>query len=902
MFRFRELSLWNWDYWGAVRVPLDREVVLLSGPNGSGKTTLLDAVRQLLHAPRLSSRRRLQHYLRRPEAPALIRAVVSNEDTGLGQPFRRERITTPEVTLACALLPTSSGAPEKRFAVLPARATLDELRARLIEPRGDFLAPERYARILEQAGVTRSLMSVLALEQGKTNSLFERTPRALLQDVLDMMGDRAVLERYREARGRYEESEREVARQGQDLQRAQIELNRVRREVTRLKEWERAQEKVLDLERRLPAAKLQQALRRRNEAAQKLPELRTKLKNGESERIRLERDRDEAETAARAAEAKLATARQEEGDSTVAFERAARTEGALAAEVSALEEAAAAVARLPARDLAAVEHDEAAAARARLLAETAVERALAEDREARDRLAVLEAGRPGHPAAVERMLATLAARGIAATLLAAVVEAEAGAATAAEAALGDARYALSVAPEHEAVALALAAENAFPGPIWSGPTASGPEDSGPLRLEAGAPAWLRDWSAAVRLGPDGSWTDERGRWAARAVPPALGERAREAGLAAARQRAKAAAAAVGESRAAMDVAARAHGDLAKALGEERRRCELAARVARLAEREGALAAAEEQLARARAVHEERKLDVVAASTSLQRARADEQQSEKGLEELERRLEGERKALREAEEETFRADEEIRAISRDVAPELRARAERMELDSVDTNEGDLRRSRDALGSLGEKPDPTVREEERHLTANVEEAERHVKARADEAAAARQELSACRTRYLEVVSGALQDYRRRAVEIARGAEVAVEMDLPRLSDDDRVLDEAELHVRFGFDGKDPLPLGDSSFSGGQQVIGGLVLLMAMVEGGGRGFFMLDEPFAHLSIDRIDDVGRFLRASGAQFVITAPTTLDRAQLDPASLVITLRKKRAGDAHAPVPMVAEA
>ena len=39
MFRFKELSLWNWDYWGAIRIPLDREVVLLSGPNGSGKTT-----------------------------------------------------------------------------------------------------------------------------------------------------------------------------------------------------------------------------------------------------------------------------------------------------------------------------------------------------------------------------------------------------------------------------------------------------------------------------------------------------------------------------------------------------------------------------------------------------------------------------------------------------------------------------------------------------------------------------------------------------------------------------------------------------------------------------------------------------------------------------------------------
>jgi len=506
-----------------------------------------------------------------------------------------------------------------------------------------------------------------------------------------MMGDRAVLERYREARGRYEESEREVARQGQDLQRAQIELNRVRREVTRLEEWERAAEKVFDLERR------------RNEAAQKLPELRTKLKNGESERIRLERDREEAEAAARTAEAKLAAARREEGEATVAFEQAARSEGALAAEVSALEEAAAAVARLPARDLAAVELDEAAAARTRVLAEATAERADTEEREARERLAVLEAGRPAHPAPVERMLAALAGRGIAATLLAAVVEAEAGASAAAEAALGDARYALAVAPEHEPLALALAAEHAFPGPIWSGPTVSGPEDAGPLRLEAGAPACLRAWSAAVRLGPDGSWTDERGRWAARDVEPALGERAREAGLAAARQRAKSVAATVAADRAALDVATRAHGEVAKALGEERRRCELAARVARLPERKAALAAADEQLALARALHEEKKHDVVAASTLLQRARADARQSEKGLEELERRLEGERKALREAEEETLQADEEIRALSRDVAPELRARAERMELDSVETTRAPqhaaLRRplARDRAGS-------------------------------------------------------------------------------------------------------------------------------------------------------------------------------------------------------------
>ncbi len=190
----------------------------------------------------------------------------------------------------------------------------------------------------------------------------------------------------------------------------------------------------------------------------------------------------------------------------------------------------------------------------------------------------------------------------------------------------------------------------------------------------------------------------------------------------------------------------------------------------------------------------------------------------------------------------------------------------------------------------------------MRANIEEAERHLAARRREAAEAQAELAECRRRYLEVVSGSLNDYRRRATDLAAGAEVVVEMGLPRLADDDRILDEAAIEASFGFDGKEPVPLGDPSFSGGQQVIAGLVLLMAMAETDGQGFFLLDEPFAHLSLDRVDQVGRFLRASRSQFLLTAPTTLDRAQLDPASLVVVLQKKRPHEPLAPVPIVAEA
>ena len=267
-----------------------------------------------------------------------------------------------------------------------------------------------------------------------------------------------------------------------------------------------------------------------------------------------------------------------------------------------------------------------------------------------------------------------------------------------------------------------------------------------------------------------------------------------------------------------------------------------------------------------------------------------------------RLQGEKEALERSEADLNTADTRVAALEDRVPSALRALAERGELDGPDTVRTDLERARRQLAALGDPPPPEVREEALHLRSNIEEAERRLSSRRREAAEAQAELAECRRRYLEVVSGSLHDYRRRAAELAGGAEVQVEMDLPRLTDDDRILDEATIEVRFGFDGKEPLPLGDPSFSGGQQVIAGLILLMGMAETDGRGFFLLDEPFAHLSLDRVDQVGRFLRASRSQFLLTAPTTLDRAQLDPASLVIVLQKKRPNEPHAPVPIVAEA
>ena len=507
-------------------------------------------------------------------------------------------------------------------------------------------------------------------------------------------------------------------------------------------------------------------------------------------------------------------------------------------------------------------------------------------------------------------------RGLEAVILAATVDvADAEVAESLEAALGNARYALLVSPADHDLAVGVARAHAFPGPVYAGPRvgegasdggATGAENAGGRRVGAlamgpHAPAWLGSWLASIELDAD-AWRDPRGTWVGRVRERVLGAAGREAALAQARRDFDEADVALAAAREALAAAGARRKGAEEGLAAERRRQSLHEELRALP------GAREQATSTARALREAKeRLEGAAAAREAAHARhaAATQELLKTTSEAESlasRLAGERKALEEAVAEVTKCGEKIRGLRSRVTLDLEARAERGELDGPDTVLADLSRAHDAFARLGEPPPPEIREEERHLRANVEELERHVADRRREAEEARAELAECRRRYLEVVSGALGDYQRRAKEIARGADAAIEMELPRLADDDRVLDEAGVQVRIGFDGKEPLPLGDSSFSGGQQVIAGLILLMAMAETDGHGFFMLDEPFAHLSIDRIDDVGRFLRSTRSQFILTAPTTLDRAQLDPASLVIVLQKKKPDEAFAPVPIVAGA
>ncbi|MGH8079269.1 MAG: AAA family ATPase, partial [Lysobacter sp.] len=152
------------------------------------------------------------------------------------------------------------------------------------------------------------------------------------------------------------------------------------------------------------------------------------------------------------------------------------------------------------------------------------------------------------------------------------------------------------------------------------------------------------------------------------------------------------------------------------------------------------------------------------------------------------------------------------------------------------------------------------------------------------------------YINVLRATVRRYKKNLAALGELAGIGVDADMPELANNDVALAQAGLSVRFDFDRKGWIGLDDGEASGGQQVMKSLLLLVALLrdEDQPGGFVFIDEPFAHLDVFNIEKVGRFLRATDAQYILTTPITHNLNVFDPSDLVLTTSKRRGGSAWA--------
>ncbi|MBV8467237.1 MAG: AAA family ATPase, partial [Burkholderiales bacterium] len=307
MFQFRKLEMRNWDFWQSIEVPLDAQIVTIVGPNGSGKTTLLDALRTLL-CLRCSGRRDYKRYVRNStEATAWLRGVVDNprrEGGGLF-PYPFFPITADRVTLFCRVK-KQGGDWARHYAIAEGEIELNEG----TEEQLRWLGVNEYKLALEQAGLTRAIAEVLALEQGDTDKLCEYSPKALLDLVFQVFGDKQVMDNYQQAKTEQKEAEAELIELENNLSGLGSKVEQMKGRANRYLEWHSLQNEVVRLEKTvLPGLRyleawdsLQGYLRQYKGVRRQLKAKQDELEQRDAEFHRLQQEADGAQGAEREAD------------------------------------------------------------------------------------------------------------------------------------------------------------------------------------------------------------------------------------------------------------------------------------------------------------------------------------------------------------------------------------------------------------------------------------------------------------------------------------------------------------------------------------------------------------------------------------------------------------------------
>ncbi|TFW18601.1 chromosome segregation protein SMC [Massilia arenosa] len=918
MFHIKSLELVHWDYWQRIKnIPLDAKIITIAGQNGSGKTTLLDALRTLFGLD-CSMGRTYKHYARHSgQQTAWIRAVVDNKAMGQqlsNRPFRGSGFfSDDDVTLFCQIQ-KNGGDWKRQYLMRPGCVEIEE-----VTEATDFLGVENYRKRLAMAGLSPAMAKVLALEQGETDKLCEYAPRQLLDLVFQVFGDKEVLDAYDEAKRHQRDTETELKRFEAELEASRTNLEGLRLRVANYHQWEDLHKERRNLiEEVMPTLEYHEAREKAGNISRQLREARKPLAQADQQLAE--------KRAAVAAHAKGVTEAQQqetllEQEATALASRLASLNGKLKPLESLLEqkERLQKLAADSGADIASV---------TKQLDEKSAE--LAKQRSARDSIAakIGEAkatisalqGKTAmpEPEPVRAMRRALNDAGIPHAMLSDIVEVtDAKWQGAVEGVLGG--YASVVLLEREkdaAAAYKLAERERYRHFIVpecvKAPNAKDDSLLSVVKFSAAAPSWLIDQLARITRvdSVDEGFKTHAEEW----ITPDAYHRERRGGrslfVEAARYR---------FGQAGRTQRQEAITKTLPALEAEEDKLtlaisKLASEVSALRARIAGVDAAKELMAREDEFEEavrsleplkKERLEVGARLGELQgltkaatvtrtRAETTWQNSRMALSEAEAGLRLNHKRQIEQRTDHAKVLAELRKSWRHLPVSWKRKARRQGLVSehVNTHQVQLRLQslEHSLARDDWELDATVIDQYHRLNDQLANRQTETDERRYQNNRAIEATANARGAYIERLRYTIKTYAANIKELGQLAGIDVQTDPVKLENDDVLLSQAGLHVRFKFDGKDQIGMNDGEASGGQQVMKSLVLLIGLLksEDGSGGFVFIDEPFAHLDIRNIQLVGEFLKNTDAQYLMTTPLTHNTDVYDPSELTLITSKKK--------------
>jgi len=919
MFHIKSLEMVHWDYWQRIKnIPLDAKIITIAGQNGSGKTTLLDAMRTLFGLD-CSMGRTYKHYARHSgQQSAWLRAVVDNKPIGRqlsNRPFRSSGFfSDDEVTLFCQI--QKNGGDWKRQYLM--RGGNVEIEG--VQDASDWLGVETYRKRLANAGLSPAMAKVLALEQGETDKLCEYAPRQLLDLVFQVFGDKEVLDAYDEAKRHQRDTESELQRFEAELESSKANLEGLRLRVANFHRWEGLHKERADLQEEiLPTLQYHEAREQSARTSKALSEARKTLRQSDSlladKRADVEQ-RAQTLTAAQQNEAALEAEKTSLESRLHDVNRKLKPKESLLEQKQRLQKLAADSGADISDVTTQLEEKENDLARLRQQRDNVSGRVAAD----KQTISALQgkAALP-EPENVRVMRRALDDAGISHVLLPDIVEVSDPQWQAAVEGIlrGYASVILLDKARDSAAAYRIGEKERYGHFIVSerisAPSVNDQSLLSVVRFSADAPSWLIEQLARIRrvesvdAGMRLTGVDE---W----ITPEAFHRERRGGrslfVETSRYR-------FGQAGRSQRLAALER-SLPKLEEEEDQLTlkigKLAGEVSALKARLAGVDAAKELVARQaefdEAEHSAIPLkasrtevgtrlgeiypQIKSATETRTRAETAWQNAKNALADSE--SQGRASLRKHRDERSAHAGDlvDMRNAWRRLPIGWRSSARGAELFAEHQNAHQVELRIKHLCSDLElddwETDSAVVDQFVRLNGQLQGRQQETEERRYQNNRAIEATGNARGAYIERLRYTIKTYARNIKELGELAGIEVHSDPVRLENDDLLLSQAGLHVRFKFDGKGPIGLNDGEASGGQQVMKSLILLIGLLksEDGSGGFVFIDEPFAHLDIRNIQLVGEFLKNTDAQYLMTTPLTHNTDVYDPSELTLITSKKK--------------